>query len=412
MNKGVLLFPMRYILILLFISIVSCTSSSNESFEKKNSLTKINVDLTNVEDTLKMSKYFSDIEYVQLKSSDNRPIGRIRKIIPLKDKIAFYDQARQSVWFFNYDGEYINEIIIPEGRGPGEIIHMSDVIISDDEKIHALGAYKIVEYDLDGNLQNEVNFKFFIYKIAYNSLINEYIGYADNSINLDLPDEHERKNLIFFNKDGDITQSFLPIKEGREQMGYKIPNNFPFYGTQIMFSPHLVDTVYKLQETEIIPKYILDFGEHAIPEFTFEKRKEYSEGLFDWAEFQREELVGNNYVTFLQFFNETDSHLFFRISTGDNQHSIIHSKASGETTVGPQKLYNDIDYGFVPFMYESDDTALYSIIETNDLLRHLNKVYKETPDIYQNPKMRNLIDLAHSFPQNGNPILQILKFKE
>ncbi|MFD2532893.1 6-bladed beta-propeller [Gracilimonas halophila] len=404
---------MRYIIIILIISSISCSNSSNDSIDKKkDSSTIINVDLNNVEDSLKMSDYFSEIEYVQLKSSDNRPIGRIRKIIPLKDRIAFYDQARQSVWLFTYDGEYINEIIIPEGRGPGEIIHMSDVIISDDERIHALGAYKIVEYDLEGNLQNEVNFKFFIYKIAYNSSTNEYIGYADNSINLDLPDEHERKNLIFFNKEGKITQSFLPIKEGREQMGFKIPNNFPSYGTQIMFSPHMVDTVYKLQELGVTAKYVLDFGEHAIPESAFEKRKEYSEGLFDWVEFQREELVGKNYVTFLRFFNETNSHLFFNMSTGNNQYNVLYDKFKGKAKVGPQKLSNDIDYGFVPFMYESDDTALYAIIETNELLRHLNKVYNETPEIYQNPKMKELIDLAHSLPQNGNPILQILRFKE
>lgn len=401
---------MRYIILILFILVISCSNHSNSDIESSH--TKIHVDLSSVEDSLKVSEYFSNIEYVHLKTPDEQLIGRIRKIIPLKSKIAFYDQARQSVWFFTYDGEYLNEIKIPEGRGPGEIIHMSDVIITNDEKIHALGAYKIVEYDLEGSLQNEVNFKFFIYKIAYNSLTNEYIGYADNSINLDLPDEYARKNLIFLNKDGDITQSFLPIKEGREQMGYKIPNNFPFYGTQIMFSPHLVDTVYKIQESEIIPKYVLDFGEHAIPESAFEKRKEYSEGLFDWAEFQREELVGNNYVTFLQFFNETDSHLFFRISTGNNQYNVFYDKFKDETIVGPQRLSNDIDYGFVPFMYESDDTSLYAIIETNELLRHLNKVYNETPEIYQNPKMKELIDLAHSLPQNGNPILQILRFKE
>lgn len=401
---------MRYISVLLLALVVSTCTTENEPPVSDTTKT-IHVDLDEAESSLRMSEFFSGLEYKPLRTPERRPIGRIRKIMPQDEQIAFYDEARKSVWVFTYDGEYVNEIEIPQGRGPGEIEHMNDVLFTKDGFIHALGAFKIVVYDMEGEFVEETEFTFYVYKFIYNQETDEYIGYASNSLNLKLNNEHSGHNLIVFNKKGTITKSLVPIPNGRGHIGYHIPNNFPIYQNNQLFFPHLSDTVYTLQPAGALPRYILDYGEDAIPEEVFDRRKNYSDVVYEWVDFMKEEIDAKDYISHLTFFNETDIYIHLRISTREDQYNVLYNKETGETTVGPNRFTNDIDYAYVPFMYESSDKAIYTIIESHDLLRKLNDMYENDPEKYADPKMRPIIDLAHSLDENSNPILQIATFK-
>lgn len=359
-----------------------------------------------------MSDYFSKLEYHALRTPKGQPVGRIRKIMPQQERIGFFDEARKSVWIFTYEGEYVNEVRIPEGRGPGEIEHLSDVLFTKEDLIYALGLYKIVVYNTDGKFIEETKFKTIIRKFIYVPETQEYIGYADNSLNEQMANEHAGHNLIAVNKEGTFTKSFIPVPNGREYMGYIVPNNFPTYQEEQLFFSHLSDTVYTVYADSVKPRYILDYGEDTIPEEVFDRRGNYSDVFYEWVDFSENELEAKGYISFLTFFNETNSYIYANLGSHNITYTIMYNKVTKETVVGPSRFTNDIDYNYVPFIYESDDHALYTIIEAYDFLTNLNEIYKNEPQKYRSPQMQSLINIAHSLDENSNPVLQIATFRD
>ena len=396
--------------ILIFAIFLSCESSNQRSISSQNVET-IQVDLDSSQSSLNMSEFFSELNYYEIKSLPGESVGRIRKVMVQDDFIGFYDEARQCVWINRIEGEFVEKVSIPRGRGPGEIERLSDVIFTENDQVHALGAFKIVVYDLEGNLLNEIKLDFFIYKFVYEPTAERYIGYAANSLNTQLNNNHSGKNLIIFDTNGEIIDSKIPIPKGRDHMKFMISNRFPEYKNETLFFPHLSDTVYNVSENKIVPKYALDFNENSISQEVFNKRENYSLVPQEWVDFNESELINNDFVMFHFFFNEVESFLHFRVGTGENVYNIIYDKNNDVAHVGPEKLTNDIDNGFVPFFYETDDNRMYSVIESNELLRHMNQVYENNYETYTDPKMSELRDLVQTLSDNSNPILQIATFK-
>ena len=148
---------MRFTSVLLFTMLITSCSQTKNELHIPDDLETIQINLEEA-GILKMSDFISEIEYIPLETPDGRPIGRIRKFLINDSYLGFYDQARKSVWVYTRDGEYINEVIIPEGKGPGELENFEDVILTDQGEIHALGSFKIVVYDIKGNFIDETTF--------------------------------------------------------------------------------------------------------------------------------------------------------------------------------------------------------------------------------------------------------------
>lgn len=405
----------RILFISLLCFLIGCSKENqvqnNEHPDNDNPVQTIFVDFDDLRDDLNMSDFFSEISYIHLNNPDGEPIGRIQKIMIQGQYLGFYDESTNKIWIYSKNGNYINNIDIPEGRGPGEIQQMSDVILTADGLIHALGAFKIVVYNLHGEFIRETNFDFYIYKFEYLDSNDEYVGYAGNSLNIQLNNEHTGHNLIFFDIDGQITDSAIPVPKGREHMRLLVSNNFPNFNGQNLFFPHLSDTVYHLDTNQTLPRYILDYGNKSIPEEVFSRRENYSRVVYEWVEFRQKEIIEKDYVLRLVFFNETNRFIHFGFGTGSSQFNAFYHKETEVIAVGPGRLKNDIDFAYVPFTYESSNDALFSIIEAGDLLRHLNDLYQNEPEKYSNPKMHRFIDLGQTLTPNSNPILQTATFK-
>ncbi|MCW9707045.1 6-bladed beta-propeller [Fodinibius salsisoli] len=403
---------MRYFYssVVLCILLFACSGQNGPS-KSGEKVTTIEVDIDEAE-PIRMSEYFSDINYFYLESPDERPIGRVWKMMFQDNYIALYDRARGSIWIYTKEGEFVNEVEIPVGRGPGELTNHEDVIFTKDHKFHILGQLKIVVYGIEGSFVEETAYHFWAYDFTYNPSTKEYIGYASNSLNRDQLNRHGGKNLLYFDKSGEITQSFLSIGKGKEQIGYNIPNNFPTYNGDQLFISHLVDTVYSVHKNGVIPKYALDYGEYAIPQEVFGRRYDYRKNMYNWGEFLEKEIESKDYIAYLSYFNETDKFINFDIGTGEENFVVFYNKNTCETRVASDKMINDIDYGLATYIYEAHDNVLYTVIGANTLLRHLNDLYENEPQKYKSPKMKELRELAHSIDKNRNPILMVMPFKE
>jgi len=193
----------KLIFIFIALSILSLSCEQGEEKIDKVEFETLKIDL-NDKTGISMSDYFTGIEYVPLIPPEGKYIGRVRKIVKQDSLIALFDRARNSLWIFTETGEYVNEVRIPAGRGPGEVEHLNDIILTSDLIVHALGAFKIVSYDLHGNFIDEIDFDFFIYKLAYDENKDAFIGYASNHLNERLNNEHAGHNLFWIDKSGEI----------------------------------------------------------------------------------------------------------------------------------------------------------------------------------------------------------------
>src|SRR5690625_94423 len=147
---------------------------------------------------------------------------------------------------------------------------------TEEGEVHALGAFKIVAYDIEGIFVHETDFNFWIYNFTYDSASETYIEYPANALNRGLNNEHTAKTLLYLNRDGTITNSYFPIPFGREEIGYMATHNLPGFKSHQLFNSHLVDTVYTVGPYGMAPRYRLDYGRHSITEEVFERRKNYA----------------------------------------------------------------------------------------------------------------------------------------
>jgi len=404
---------MRKIFILTCLIIVSCThqdsTESTVTSTKKGQTISVDIDAA---EPIYMSEYFSDIQYSYLKSPEDRPIGRIDKILFNDTYVALYDEPRGSIWIYDTDMAFVNELRIPNGRGPGELENIFDIILSEDHKIHAMGLFKIVVYDINGTLESEIVFNFSsdTFTLAESG---GYFVYTSMNPNLGRLDEQkEEHTLISIDDNGNPTNAYLPIDDGKELISFSVVNNFPTYNDEQLFFAHLYDTVYSLTQNSLTPKYQLDYGKYSIPPEVFERRYNYSPEKSFSTEFMNEEIHQKGYIAYLGYFNETDRYLHFGIGIGrSTNYTVIYDKQSKTTRVADDKIINDIDYGLGSYFYEAYDNKLYTVINANDLLTHLNDIYENEPKKYQSSKTNRIHELVQLIDDKRNPILVTLYFK-
>jgi len=227
-----------------------------------------------------------------------------------------------------------------------------------------------------------------------------------------MDNKHAGDNLIYLNRNGEITCSMLPIPEGREFIRQIPPNRFPVFADIELYSPNLVDTVYSINQTEIDPRYIFDFGDASATNDVFSQRSNYGSTLYDWSGFYREVLQDGGYVFVIQVFNETENFIHFRFGAGDNYYNAFYDKNTNETRTGPARMTNDIDYGLAPLIYQSSDDALLAVLQPDELIARVDYLHKNFPEMYQSSKLEKLIALTDTLEKYGNPVLKIATFRE
>jgi len=403
---------MKNLFIVIIVLFWGCKSAEKETGPTTiDGVVEIKVD---VEDArpLAMSEFFSNVTYLPLKTPNSRPIGYIFKIMPQGDKIVLYDRSSQSVWVFSDSGEYITEVRIPYGRGAGEIEHISDVYFDKEFNVHAMGAFKYVEYDMNGELLNETQFDQFVQAIVYSNRDSMYYANFEGSPNQRIDEKFRDFQLYAFNKDGEIENGYLPLSKNKMGIGYTIPNRFPLYENKLFFFRHLDDTVYELSADTVKAAFRFNFGEQTLTDEVFENRYSYGSEMWEWSDFWDAEVRPYGYITYLSFVELTHEFIFSGVGSGNGSHfMILYNRETGEVDVGEEKFINNIDYGPSPFLYSSSDEYLYSYVNAGDLLRRLNSVYQNNREIYGSDKMKELRRLASDMREESNPVLMRLTFK-
>src|SRR5690625_692770 len=394
---------MKFFLIVLSVFLITCNKIEKGPISGSDQTSILNIDLEE-NDTIYMSDIFTSVNYIKLKKYGDNLIGNIDKIIANDNTIFILTKSIHSIFLYDFSGNYINHVEVPEGRGPKELAVIKDFIVNnEDRELITLGHNKINKYSFSGNFIHSKHLKVIPDKIAQLPM-GGYALFMNNEIYNSKEITDKPYNLLYFKENG-IAKKFLPIDKYKSDLGFTVPNNFPQYRDHQLLYFHPSYTIYKLESSEISPRYVLDFGEHNIPPSLFKQRK----NLLAGHKFIKKTLDGK-YASYLANFLETDELIYFSILWDRTKaYSVFYPTKTNKVYVA-KELINDIDGGVTPYFTASYKNNLMASIQPTDILKKVEKL-KKMKEEKLNEQQYQLIQLANELDAFDNPIIMLGKVK-
>lgn len=258
----------------------------------------LNVDIHNKR-SCKTQDYFSDSRVVFLETRDESLVSTIRKIVLVDNKILIQDSGRKCILAFDSVGKYLYGIF-PQGRGPGEFIHLCAFTVDWKRKeiiINTDVPQKFMFYNLDGQFKREVPVDELFYGMTDSD--GQLICITNWTKNLD-------NYLCRFDfSGGELIPTKLPLEHLNTKNCFA-PGVQILKSERINFSRRNDPIIYSLDGQEIQQRYKLDFGKNNLPSYLCQA--EIPENQF------QEEVVSNSYIYSIPNIKETPERIFFSLS--------------------------------------------------------------------------------------------------
>ena len=133
--------------LLIFFSLVLLLPSCNKKEIIKTETQIVSIDMDRSKE-LSDVDLFEKIELIPLETQDASLVGRLKKIITVKDKYYITVDEKHIVTIFDNNGKYISNSSKMYGNGPGEYMIYSDIAYnSQTNKIEILNSTGIKAYD-------------------------------------------------------------------------------------------------------------------------------------------------------------------------------------------------------------------------------------------------------------------------
>lgn len=197
------------------------------------------------------------IQYIKLADTDD-PIGNIRKMIVEDNKIILWDNSRNCIWIFSDKGRFIGQIS-KLGKGPGEYTSIHGFSYTAPNKIHindwlvrAIKTYSIsgefigeeITEGYTSQFEQYKNKKFYFKYDFGQDVNNKYLFNITDSANKNTGYFKYDKPFTFFGVGGDF------ILKSKDSLYFRLPYR---------------DTIYALNNKQLISKYVFDFGKNRYP---------------------------------------------------------------------------------------------------------------------------------------------------
>lgn len=286
---------MRILIIVyfLFIFLGGCTSKE---------IPKIVFDIDE-QKSCDISELFTDREIVFLETNKESLLGWISKIIRFDDKIYILDRGANSVVIFDTTGKYISAIR-PSGRGPREYMGLSDFAIDRENQrliIHAHRPGKLLFYDLEGHFKNEMSYKPLVSAMTCDSGRLILVNSLEKGLSYFTFLTFDEQGKVLKKQSSSFTEK---INSNQFTMGSLLLNS-----EKLTFARRFDNTLYTLEGDKVIPRYLLDFQNHNVPERLCAPGEEEEE--------KRMELQKGGYFFSLVDIKETPSYIFLKTNRSE-----------------------------------------------------------------------------------------------
>jgi hypothetical protein len=372
----------KLIFLIGFISLLTLENFDNPDLS--NSVPILKVDLLKSSGIL-LSSIISEVKYIPLATDPNAFIGdRTLRIEVFKNKI--YTKEQSKVLRFNIDGSFEKQII-QVGRGPDEIMGITDIAFSKDN-IFILGRDEVAKLTLDGKLVKKVKVpvtseSIFCYP---NGHLLVYYGLTPNGSGL--------YKIGIYDNNLNLLNNYLPKPQlnGRPVMRHCIHSS----EKEVFITQSYNDTI--LDMTSEIPKpyLVIDFGK---------QNRTYNSAY-----------VSHRFPTIMDI-NISNKFWFLTIHHSPElkkreEYSMIYYPEESKYLLAKNKVINDIDYGlnFSPEFTDCIDNQnyLYMFILPADILKRLKELNTDKTRPMPN---NGFTKMAKTISEMDNPVLVQCKIK-
>jgi hypothetical protein len=195
-----------------------------------------------------LSQIVDSIQFVVLETDPDALIGTTSKLLVTDSAIYVMENyQRKSVLAFNRQGDFLYRVG-RQGKGPGEFTDLDDICINKQNQcvVSDFSGKKILFFDNHGAFIREIKPTFYPSKIGcINNDLYVVTSYFPNSL-INILSMGGTSTPVKFKDDPDFRSYDHTLRES--------PQGF-------YFQQYLDDTVYKIDNEEIKPCYLVDFGE-------------------------------------------------------------------------------------------------------------------------------------------------------
>lgn len=393
---------MKYYTLLFSLLLVACTNSTQQAEWPINPKIHVNLSLA---ESIDLSSIYTDIDFIALETTPASLLGNVFKIRITDDR--FFIKSGKDLCVFENNGKFLFRIS-REGKGPGEYSLFVDFYVDAQQKtIDILDGRigKTIIFDWAGNFLREEKHNIKGFSMARLDKEHTFI-FSGSQPQDDSPHKLnylQNQEIIWGALLWDLNEAnYLYFHEPKNF--YKLENEDAF---SFFFAPN--DTIYTLTETELSPKWIIDYGEHTVPP---EFYKEKYEDIADFILTIRKRDYALTYGNFI----ETSGHIIFDFSYQESRRKVFHSKITGVTRVAHTLIDNmvfkeskeEIKFGIPPS--EGFKDKIYRVLLADDFLTQVEK-FKEVSsrEEWENFEQNHpeIIRLSQTLKPDDNHVLFI-----
>lgn len=392
---------MKNVLILSCILILfnSCRNDKSKSIER------IEVKPFS-EEKINLSDFVKSVTYLPLETSDSILVGEVDNVVFANGNYYLIDKfSKNSILAFDDKGKFLFEIF-EIGKGPGEYVDIMDAVIlesANEIQIADMEQRKIIFYNLKGEFLKEIRIPASVYFVSFFPQKDFYATIAWFTRMEEAPDLTQRitadyafkhfKLYNVINYDKEFTKSIAAFKPYNIYIeSISLADYFDNYDNQLFVTYAYSDTIFKIEKSNLIPAYHIDFGINRMPE----KKDEHSNGkLYNDK--------NAKYAGIPDHLSITSKYVAFTYATAFNPfNSVIYFK-SNKKTINFNQVNNDINGGPLGFIIgEQSEKEIISLIQADNFIEYCNNLKMVNNDLQA---ILNVVN------ENSNPILMKIELK-
>jgi hypothetical protein len=373
---------MKYLIsIFLLLLFLSGCSRTNQVLDSNSKIDFIKKPI----EFLELSKFVSSINYVPLETNSKCNIKRISKIKFINDSIFIFNEIGwgiTDILIFDKAGRFLSTFC-QSGLGPEEIQSPRD-LIENGQSILIWDRNKVAEFDKRGNFKKKLFNASFGGRNFFKDSCFIYLYHGT-----ELPGV-----LSQFDTTGRLIMTFKPPISKKISSAFEGEALFCSNGEYHFFSPS-VDTVWTLNESHLIPKYVFNFENDLTLQMLFQMH-----GDITPPEFQK--IMNSNPFSHVFRFIESDNYLYISYSKLQKNGNKLIAKDSGHQ-IDFEFCINDIDNGIYGLPIAIFDDTLVMLLEPLKILKRIKS--------NSNPIKTEFDHLAETVSEDSNPVLMYCKLR-
>ena len=435
---------MKYICLLLFCSLLGCSSNKQKSTTSTESgeIPTINLsENTSEVPSLPLSEVAAKIEIVQLEATDESYLGEIKKLHITAHDIWIDMEKEFYIYRFSRSGNFINKIG-KIGQGPEEYVTYTDFFIDETQKeVYIVSNAKgILVYDFEGKFKRMATIlresDIFMSTVTQHLLFNKrfFISQNMNFHNPTIADSlwsfatvdsafHKKKifkNPMHIGKEEQIMANRASMDR---MVNYWTENmtSIDTYNNQLTLKYPDTDTIYQynLEKEKLIPQYSI---------YTEEEKGDY-ETTHKWFKDRK----AFDYFSIIDYY-PTKDFIYLIGSKGDKIYTYCYNKQDGNVRIQKQQgeiterqvpwfnipyrrmerpfvLNNDLCGGNFTVKHRTLGKYWADVIDLNSDNNRTNIEQIKTSSAKDENKKQEFMKTLENVNENSNPILMIVTLK-